>query len=123
MMNKIKVALIALVAFVGVATLTPSYVNAAPADQIQTGVDSVGGKDSGGTLPARIKTIVNTALFILGSIAVVMIVLGGIRYTISNGESSQIKSAKDTIMYAVIGLVVAILAYSIVNFVVDQFVK
>jgi multisubunit Na+/H+ antiporter MnhB subunit len=52
-----------------------------------------------------------------------MIIIGGIRYTTSNGESSQIKSAKDTIMYAVIGLVVAILAYSIVNFVVDQFAK
>lgn len=122
-MNKIKVALIALVALVGVATLTPAYVSADPADQIKTGVNSVGGNDSGGTLQARIKTIVNTLLFVLGSIAVVMIVIGGIRYTISNGESSQIKSAKDTIMYAVIGLVVAILAYAIVNFVVDQFVK
>ena len=122
-MNKIKVALIALVALVGVATLTPAYVSADPAYRIKTGVNSVGGNDSGGTLQARIKTIVNTLLFVLGSIAVVMIVIGGIRYTISNGESSQIKSAKDTIMYAVIGLVVAILAYAIVNFVVDQFVK
>jgi multisubunit Na+/H+ antiporter MnhB subunit len=122
MMNKIKIAVIALVALVGVATLAPAYVGASSASQIQTGVNSV---DSGGnaSLQTQIKRIVNTALFLLGSIAVVMIVLGGIRYTISNGESSQIKSAKDTIMYAVIGLVVSILAYAIVNFVVDQFVK
>jgi multisubunit Na+/H+ antiporter MnhB subunit len=73
-------------------------------------------------LQTQIKTGVNVLLFVLGSIAVIMIIIGGIRYTTSNGEASQIKSAKDTIMYAVIGLVVAILAYSIVNFVVDQFV-
>jgi hypothetical protein len=50
-----------------------------------------------------------------------MIVLGGIRYTTSNGEASQVKGAKDTILYAVIGLIVAIMAFAIVNFVVDQF--
>jgi multisubunit Na+/H+ antiporter MnhB subunit len=54
-------------------------------------------------------------------IAVIMIVIGGIRYTTSNGDSSQVKSAKDTIMYAVIGLVVAILAYAIVNFILSAF--
>jgi multisubunit Na+/H+ antiporter MnhB subunit len=60
-------------------------------------------------------------LFILGAIAVIMIVIGGIRYTTSNGDSGSIKSAKDTILYAVVGLVVAMLAYAIVNFVVQSF--
>ena len=50
-----------------------------------------------------------------------MMIIGGIRYVISNGDSSQITSAKNTIMYAVIGLVVALLAYAIVNFIVVQF--
>lgn len=67
-----------------------------------------------------IKSIVNALLFVLGAISVVMIVIGGIKYTTSNGDSSQVTSAKNTIMYAVIGLIVAIMAYSIVNFVVTQ---
>lgn len=67
------------------------------------------------------KTVVNTMLFILGAIAVIMIVIGGIRYTISNGEAANIKAAKDTILYAVVGLLVAILAYAIVNFVITSF--
>ncbi len=68
-----------------------------------------------------IKNVINGILFVLGMIAVIMIVIGGIRYTTSNGDSGQVKSAKDTILYAVVGLVVAILAFAIVNFVVGLF--
>jgi uncharacterized membrane protein len=68
-----------------------------------------------------ITTVINTLLMVLGIIAVIMIVVGGIRYTTSGGDSSGTKGAKDTIMYAIIGLVVAILAYTIVNFVLGQF--
>ncbi|MDB5168027.1 MAG: hypothetical protein JWO55_285 [Candidatus Saccharibacteria bacterium] len=67
------------------------------------------------------KVIINTLLYILGIIAVIMIVIGGIKYTASNGEASRVKSAKDTIMYSVVGLIVAIFAYAIVNFVVTRF--
>ena len=73
------------------------------------------------TLGDTIKTVINVLLFIVGSISVIMIIVGGIRYVLSNGDSSQIKSAKDAIMYAVIGLIVSLLAYAIVNFVVTQF--
>jgi heme/copper-type cytochrome/quinol oxidase subunit 2 len=68
-----------------------------------------------------VKSVINTMLLVLGMIAVIMITIGGIRYTTSNGDSGQIKSAKDTILYSVIGLVVAIMAFAIVNFVVDAF--
>lgn len=60
------------------------------------------------------------ALGILGALAVIMIIVGGIRYTTSNGDASRIKAAKDTIMYSVVGLVVALLAYAIVRFIVDN---
>jgi hypothetical protein len=50
-----------------------------------------------------------------------MIVIGGIRYTTSNGDSAGITSAKNTILYAVVGLIVALLAYAIVNFVLTSF--
>lgn len=92
-----------------------------PADCIKTGTDNVGGGQNQPKLEEGIKTIVNILLFVLGAIAVIMIIIGGIRYTTSNGDANQTKAAKDTILYAVIGLVVAILAYAIVNFVISAF--
>jgi hypothetical protein len=70
-----------------------------------------------------VSNVINTILFALGIAAVVMIVIGGIRYTTSNGDSGNIKSAKDTILYAVVGLVVAMMAFLIVNFVIDRLGK
>lgn len=67
-----------------------------------------------------ITIVINTILIILGIIAVLMIIIGGIRYTLSGGDASGIQSAKNTIMYAVIGLVIAILAFAIVNFVIAR---
>jgi hypothetical protein len=121
-MKKIKLIIISLVALIGVATLVPNYAFAAPADEIQKGVNASGGTGQA-TLGSRIQTLVNVLLFILGAIAVVMIVIGGIRYATSNGDSGSIKTAKDTILYAVIGLIAAIMAYAIVNFVVSAFTK
>jgi hypothetical protein len=58
---------------------------------------------------------------ILGAVAVIMIVIGGIKYTISQGDSSALTSAKNTILYSVIGLVVAIFATAIIGFVSSYF--
>ncbi len=67
------------------------------------------------------STITNVLLFIIGAIAVIMIVIGGMRYVLSGGDSNQITAAKNTILYAIIGIVVAILAYAAVNFVIGSF--
>ncbi|MES2876056.1 MAG: hypothetical protein V4678_01145 [Patescibacteria group bacterium] len=77
---------------------------------------------TGETVDGPVQAVISTLLVVIGIVAVIMIIVGGIRYTLSNGDASQIKSAKDTILYAVIGLVVAIMAYAIVNFVVSRFV-
>lgn len=66
------------------------------------------------------KTIVNIILFVIGAVAVIMIIIGGVRYVVSGGDSSAVGAAKNTILYAVVGLVVAILAYAIVNFVLTS---
>lgn len=66
-------------------------------------------------------TITNILLFIIGAVSVVMIVIGGIRYVVSGGDQGAITSAKNTILYAIIGIVVTIGAYAIVNFVGTQF--
>ncbi len=65
-------------------------------------------------------TIVNILLFIIGAVAVIMLIIGGVRYTISGGKESEVKAAKDTILYAIIGIVVAFLAYAVVNWVLTS---
>lgn len=77
-----------------------------------------GSEDS---LPSMAEIIVNTLLALLGMVSVVMIVVGGFRYTLSRGEASEIKTAKDIILYSAVGLIVAALAYAIVNFVLGWF--
>jgi hypothetical protein len=120
-MKKIKFALIALAIMVGVTglVLAPDTALAQVSD-IQKGVDAVGGGGAP-TLGSQLKNVINVLMFILGAIAVIMIVIGGIRYATSNGDSGSTKSAKDTVLYAVIGLIVALMAYAIVNFVLDSF--
>lgn len=123
-MKKIKLAIMVLAVMVmGVAVLVPDQVSAIvnPVQEIQKGANDVGASGEA-SLGERIQSVVNILLYILGAIAVIMIVIGGIRYATSNGDSGSIKSAKDTILYAVIGLVVAILAYAIVNFILQSFV-
>lgn len=125
-MKKITGLIIAIVAvFSFVAVPLASVVGAtSPTDSISEGINAVSGgtnKSSGTDLNKGIKNVVDVMLFLLGAIAVIMIIIGGIRYATSNGDASNTKAAKDTILYAVVGLVVAILAYAIVNFVVSSF--
>lgn len=65
-------------------------------------------------------TIVNILLYIIGAIAVIMLIIGGIRYVTSGGDSSAVTAAKNTILYAIIGIIIALLAYAIVNFVLTS---
>ncbi len=68
------------------------------------------------------RTITNVMLFVIGAISVIMLVVGGIRYTTSAGDSAAVTGAKNTIMYAIVGIVVALLAFAVVNFVIGAFV-
>ncbi len=83
-----------------------------------TTVCDAAGKDDAGNL---IENVIGILLWAIGVISVIMIVVGGIRYALSAGNSSSITAAKDTVLYAVIGLVVALLSYAIVKFVVGWF--
>ena len=65
------------------------------------------------------KQITNTVLYIVGIIAVIMLIIGGIRYVTSGGDSKKVTDAKNTVLYAIIGLVIAFLAFAIVNFVIS----
>lgn len=68
-----------------------------------------------------IKLVVNWLLYFVIILSVIMIVFGGLKYVTSSGDSGKVGEAKKTIVYAIVGLVVAILAYAIVNFVFNQF--
>lgn len=123
-MNKVKVFMLAAVAAVSIGFFTTPAAFAAcgsAKECVSSGVDSAGGSGAPTDVNGLIKTIVNLLLFVLGAISVIMIIIGGFKYTTSQGDSSSLSSAKNTILYAVVGLVVAIMAYSIVNFVIGQF--
>lgn len=118
-MKRIKQIIIGLALVVGlgvVATpVTVGAVNVFTPCSTSSGAVCAGKSDS---VNGIIKNVVNAILMLLGAVSVVMIIIGGFRYTVSGGDSSGITSAKNTILYAVVGLVVAFLAYAIVNWVV-----
>lgn len=64
------------------------------------------------------KQVTNTVLYIVGIIAVIMLIIGGIKYVVSGGDSKKVTDAKNTVLYAIIGLIIAFLAFAIVNFVI-----
>lgn len=78
------------------------------------------GMEEGNTLMSTLQVIINVVIGVIGFIAVVVIIIGGVQYTTSAGASDKVKKAKDTIMYGIIGLVVALLAYAIVNFILSS---
>lgn len=70
---------------------------------------------------AKVKDILNVVFLVVGILAVIMIIVGGVFMMISAGDPGKIKRAKDTIIYSVIGLIITLLAFAIVNFVVGMF--
>ena len=115
---KITAALTSLV-----AVLYLQANNAYAALGVQSGANAARGNDQpidlfgvGGTF----STITNVLLFIVGAIAVIMIVIGGLRYVTSGGNQNAVTAAKNTILYAIIGIIVAILAYAAINFVLGS---
>ena len=67
------------------------------------------------------RTLTNVMLYLIGAISVIMLIVGGLRYVISGGDSTAVQNAKNTILYAVVGIIVAILAYAVVSFVINSF--
>lgn len=66
-----------------------------------------------------VKRIINTLLLAIAVVSVVMLIIGGFRYVISGGQKESVTAAKNTILYAIVGLLIAIFAYAIVKFVID----
>lgn len=122
-----KRSLLLFTSYVG-AALTVLALDAAQAHavgSISQGASSARGIDQPVDLfgdTGVFSKISSVLLFIVGAIAVIMIVIGGLRYVVSGGDASQVQAAKNTILYALVGVIIAILAYAAVNFVVNSFV-
>ena len=78
-----------------------------------------GGGVSGNDLASLASKIVNIFSIIVGAVAIIMLIYGGFRYITSGGESGRVGNAKNTIIYAIIGLVIVALAQLIVHFVLN----
>jgi len=83
---------------------------------------STGGTGTGSSNPVTVKILKVAKLFdiIIGIAAVIMIIIGGIRFVLSGGESANVAGARNTILYAVVGLIVAVVAQLILALVINN---
>lgn len=72
------------------------------------------------TVQQTIRNIINVFSIIVGVVAVVMLIFGGFRYITSGGDSNNIGNAKNTILYAIVGLIIVAIAQAIVQFVLNE---
>ncbi len=121
---KKKIAyLLSVIGLIGLF-VAPIPASAAPVDVFNNpscnGSNVCGNAGSTNGLFNIIKNVINVLLYAAGVIAVIMIIIGGINYALSSGDNAKVASAKNTVLYAVIGLIVAMLAFAIVNFVITS---
>ena len=90
----------------------------AAGENAQAGLSNVN-PGASNDLNGMIQIIINTVFGIIGVVAVIMIIIGGVNYTMSQGDSTKVQKAKNTILYGIIGLVVVLLSFAIVSFVLN----
>jgi hypothetical protein len=119
-----SLALVPLMALSLSVVAVPATANAACNTNnlsIASGADCAQGNNTPSNLfggnNSIFKTVTNILLFLVGAISVIMLIIGGIRYVVSAGDQTQVTAAKNTILYAIVGIIVAFLAYAAVNFV------
>ena len=136
MIQKLKAALLSvatlsLVAVPALVVAPAAYAQVTPQNINQdlcsgSNLDLTGGSSgqcasaSTTSFNALLSRIINVLSIIVGVIAVVMIIVGGLRYITSGGDSSKVGAAKTTIIYAIVGLVIVALAQLIVHFVLNE---
>ncbi|MDB5166991.1 MAG: rane protein of unknown function [Candidatus Saccharibacteria bacterium] len=125
-MNKIKQLIVAAILVGGFGLVTfavPVGAVSAISDTCSdpANKDSVICKSQNDNVGSITGAVVNTLLFLLGLAAVIVIIIAGFIYVTSSGEAAAITRAKNMILYAVVGLVVAFSAYAIINWVLKAF--
>lgn len=116
------IALAILSSLIGLTLATPTFaIDPCDASLPPTVLEANGcDNNTKDALPTVVQNILNVIIGITGIIAVIFIIIGGVQYMTSAGDAGKAKKARDTILYAVIGLVVVILAFAIVNFVIKN---
>lgn len=120
-MNALIGLAIAIIAVGVVSFIGNKFAASAPGAYSGSGVDvsslpHTQGVASGGVL----KTVLGITFGVVGALSLLFMVIGGFRYIVSQGDPQAVSKAKDTLMYAVIGLAIALIAESIVTFVVGR---
>ena len=111
-------------AIFGASVLSTASLSGSASAQVSEGINTattseMKGKSIDGD-KGLIKTVVNVLLWAVGILSVIMIIFSGFRYITSAGDASKTKSAQSTLTYSVVGLIVAIMAYAIVNMVINR---
>lgn len=124
--SRLRPALFASVLFLTYAITTLATTPTATAFQggMPQGAAAARGTDQPADLfgqAGMFATVTNVLLFIVGAISVIMIIIGGLRYVLSGGDSANVTAAKNTILYAIVGIIVSLLAFAVVNFVIGSF--
>ena len=130
MKNFIKTMIIASLLFVPALAISSQSVGAQGTiegglcDGVNLGVGGSSGcadnAEAEGRVQGLITLVINIFSIVVGIAAVIMIIIGGLKYITSSGDSNNITGAKNTILYAIIGLVVVALAQIIVQFVLSR---
>lgn len=104
----------------GLATALSALSTFPARAQVGDGIaDASGGQETSADLPEILQRVINVLLFIVGAAAVIMLIVGAVRYTVSAGDQQAVANAKNTILYAIVGIVVAVLAFAAVQFVFE----
>lgn len=126
-MKKLVALILAAIISFGALCIVPTYASAVNNDacnkyknKSDPNYKIVCGSGSEEKAENTVKSVLQTVFLWTGIVAVIVIVIGGIFYTISQGDPGKIKKAKDTILYAIIGLIVSLLSFAIVTFVLDK---
>ena len=77
-------------------------------------------EEGGEALNVQVTNIINGVIAVLGFVCVVVMIVGGVNYMISAGDTNKVTKAKNTILYGLIGLVICVLAFAIVNFLINN---
>lgn len=118
-LTSIAVAALAFCGLGGIVATQSPPVQAAGIDNVNQYVSDSNDGNTTDLMP-MIQIIVNVVLGVIGLICVAMIIVGAVTYTTSQGNPEKVKQGKDIILYAIVGLVVALLAFAIVNFVLQN---
>lgn len=116
-----------LVGVLGFSLLSPAHQASALTANQQAVCDSIGSTDCGTTntnggtnVNTLIRTTINLFSAVVGIVAVIMILVSGFKYITAAGDAAKVTSAKSTLVYALVGLVIVALAQAIVKFVLSK---